>query len=201
MKRLGETAVSPDGKWLAYSVTTVDLDQNTKTAELLAFNPSPAASLQSLPVGSPVTVARSSRRRQALSLFPDGSGRRYGLQTSTPPPAPPAIRGNSPTSPPGLTTRVGRPTATRSSSPRRSILTAPRSEADDNGPATDVQRRRDKAARRARSRRRSSRISSIATGTTSPATSVPISFWSTSRAANSATSRPTIPTTCRRFRS
>jgi dipeptidyl aminopeptidase/acylaminoacyl peptidase len=34
MKRLGETAVSPDGKWLAYSVTTVNLDQNTKTAEL-----------------------------------------------------------------------------------------------------------------------------------------------------------------------
>jgi dipeptidyl aminopeptidase/acylaminoacyl peptidase len=34
MKRLGSTAVSPDGKWLAYSVTTVNLDQNTKTAEL-----------------------------------------------------------------------------------------------------------------------------------------------------------------------
>ena len=34
MKRLGETAVSPDGKWLAYSVTTVDLGKNTKTAEL-----------------------------------------------------------------------------------------------------------------------------------------------------------------------
>ncbi|MDE3148640.1 MAG: S9 family peptidase [Acidobacteriota bacterium] len=34
MKRLGETAVSPDGKWLAYSVTTVNLDQNTRTAEL-----------------------------------------------------------------------------------------------------------------------------------------------------------------------
>ena len=34
MKRLGETAVSADGKWLAYSVTTVNLDQNTKTAEL-----------------------------------------------------------------------------------------------------------------------------------------------------------------------
>jgi hypothetical protein len=31
MKRLGDTAVSPDGKWLAYSVTTVDLAQNTKT--------------------------------------------------------------------------------------------------------------------------------------------------------------------------
>jgi dipeptidyl aminopeptidase/acylaminoacyl peptidase len=30
MKRLGETAVSADGKWLAYAVTTVNLDQNTK---------------------------------------------------------------------------------------------------------------------------------------------------------------------------
>ena len=33
MKRLGETAVSPDGKWLAYSVTTVDLAQNKKKNE------------------------------------------------------------------------------------------------------------------------------------------------------------------------
>lgn len=33
MKRLGETAVSPDGIWLAYSVTSVDLAQNTKTTE------------------------------------------------------------------------------------------------------------------------------------------------------------------------
>jgi dipeptidyl aminopeptidase/acylaminoacyl peptidase len=34
MRRLGATAVSPDGKWLAYSVTTVDLEANTKTPEL-----------------------------------------------------------------------------------------------------------------------------------------------------------------------
>jgi dipeptidyl aminopeptidase/acylaminoacyl peptidase len=34
MKRLGPTAVSPDGKWLAYAVTTVDLDRNSKTTEL-----------------------------------------------------------------------------------------------------------------------------------------------------------------------
>ncbi len=34
MKRLGDTAVSPDGKWLAYSVTTANLVQNTKTMEL-----------------------------------------------------------------------------------------------------------------------------------------------------------------------
>src|SRR3569623_548129 len=34
MKRLGGTAVSSDGKWLGYSVTTVDLGKNTKTPEL-----------------------------------------------------------------------------------------------------------------------------------------------------------------------
>jgi dipeptidyl aminopeptidase/acylaminoacyl peptidase len=34
MKRLGDTTVSQDGRWLAYSVTTVDLDQNTRTPEL-----------------------------------------------------------------------------------------------------------------------------------------------------------------------
>ncbi len=34
MRRLGDTAVSPDGKWLAYSVTTVNLAQNTKPTTL-----------------------------------------------------------------------------------------------------------------------------------------------------------------------
>ena len=34
MKRLGDTAVSPDGKWLVYSATTVNLEENKKTAEL-----------------------------------------------------------------------------------------------------------------------------------------------------------------------
>jgi dipeptidyl aminopeptidase/acylaminoacyl peptidase len=48
MKRLGETAVSPGGKWLAYSVTTVNLEQNTKTAELWlqAIAPSSATGSQ-----------------------------------------------------------------------------------------------------------------------------------------------------------
>ena len=51
MKQLGDTAVSPDGKWLAYSVTTVDLAKNTKTAELW---------LQKIEGGDPmkVTVAQ-----------------------------------------------------------------------------------------------------------------------------------------------
>ncbi|HET7102659.1 MAG TPA: S9 family peptidase [Terracidiphilus sp.] len=34
MKRLGSTAVSPDGRWLAYSVTSVDLAGNSKTSQL-----------------------------------------------------------------------------------------------------------------------------------------------------------------------
>ena len=48
MKRLGETAVSPDGKWLAYSVTTVNLAQNTKTPELW---------LQAIAGGAPFKIA------------------------------------------------------------------------------------------------------------------------------------------------
>jgi dipeptidyl aminopeptidase/acylaminoacyl peptidase len=48
MKRLGETAVSPDGKWLAYSVTTVDLAKNTKTPELW---------LQAIAGGEPFKIA------------------------------------------------------------------------------------------------------------------------------------------------
>ena len=48
MKRLGETAVSPDGKWLAYSVTTVNLAQNTKTPELW---------LQTIAGGEPMKLA------------------------------------------------------------------------------------------------------------------------------------------------
>ena len=62
MKRLGETAVSPDGKWLAYSVTTVDLEANTKTAELwlqAIAGGEPQLKLQSQP--SPAMAARSSR--------------------------------------------------------------------------------------------------------------------------------------------
>src|ERR1039457_3979124 len=42
MKRLGETAVSPDGKWLAYWATILDHSKNPKAAELgvAAFPPS-----------------------------------------------------------------------------------------------------------------------------------------------------------------
>jgi dipeptidyl aminopeptidase/acylaminoacyl peptidase len=50
MKRLGDTAVSPDGKWLAYSVTTVDLAQNTKTAELWLQAIAPSSDKSSDPI-------------------------------------------------------------------------------------------------------------------------------------------------------
>jgi len=52
MKRLGETAVSPDGKWLAYSVTTVDLNQNTKTP-VLWLQPIAGGEPRKLAVGQP----------------------------------------------------------------------------------------------------------------------------------------------------
>jgi dipeptidyl aminopeptidase/acylaminoacyl peptidase len=63
MKRLGETAVSPDGKWLAYSVTTVDLDQNTKIAELW---------LQAIAGGEPMKLAVAQPRDGGVQFAPDG---------------------------------------------------------------------------------------------------------------------------------
>ena len=63
MKRLGETAVSPDGKWLAYSVTTVDLDKNTKTPELW---------LQKIEGGEPIKIAVAQPGDSGLEFAPDG---------------------------------------------------------------------------------------------------------------------------------
>jgi dipeptidyl aminopeptidase/acylaminoacyl peptidase len=63
MKRLGETAVSPDGKWLAYSVTTVNLDQNTKTAELW---------LQKIDGGNPRRIAVAQPNDSGPQFAPDG---------------------------------------------------------------------------------------------------------------------------------
>ena len=63
MKRLGETAVSPDGKWLAYSVTTVDLEQNTKTPELW---------LQAIAGGEPQKIAVAQPGDSGPQFAPDG---------------------------------------------------------------------------------------------------------------------------------
>jgi dipeptidyl aminopeptidase/acylaminoacyl peptidase len=63
MKRLGETAVSPDGKWLAYSVTTVDLEQNTKTPELW---------LQAIAGGEPMKLAVAQAKDSGVQFAPDG---------------------------------------------------------------------------------------------------------------------------------
>ena len=63
MKRLGETAVSPDGKWLAYSVTTVDLEQNTKTPELW---------LQAIAGGEPMKLAVAQAHDGGVQFAPDG---------------------------------------------------------------------------------------------------------------------------------
>jgi dipeptidyl aminopeptidase/acylaminoacyl peptidase len=77
LKRLGGTAVSADGKWLGYSVTTVDLDQNTKRAELW---------VQAIAGGEPVKVAAAQAGDEGLEFAPDGhsvlflSGREGGQQ-------------------------------------------------------------------------------------------------------------------------
>jgi dipeptidyl aminopeptidase/acylaminoacyl peptidase len=63
MKRLGATAVSPDGQWLGYSVTTVNLVQNTKTAELW---------LQKISGGDPIKLAASQPGDTGLQFAPDG---------------------------------------------------------------------------------------------------------------------------------
>ena len=77
MKRLGETAVSPDGKWLAYSVTTVNLEQNNKTAELW---------LQKIEGGNPIPLSVAQPGDSGPQFAPDGhsvlflSGRQNGQQ-------------------------------------------------------------------------------------------------------------------------
>jgi dipeptidyl aminopeptidase/acylaminoacyl peptidase len=77
MKRLGETAVSPDGKWLAYSVMTVDLAMNTKTAELW---------LQKIDGGEPMKLAVAQPGDSGPQFSADGkrilflSGRDGGQQ-------------------------------------------------------------------------------------------------------------------------
>jgi dipeptidyl aminopeptidase/acylaminoacyl peptidase len=63
MKRLGSTAVSADGKWLGYSVTTVNLDQNTKTAELW---------LQPIAGGEPHKLAVGKPGDDGVQFAPDG---------------------------------------------------------------------------------------------------------------------------------
>jgi dipeptidyl aminopeptidase/acylaminoacyl peptidase len=63
MKRLGETAVSPDGKWLAYSVTTVNLEQNKKTAVLW---------IQAIAGGEPTKFAVAQAGDSGIQFASDG---------------------------------------------------------------------------------------------------------------------------------
>jgi dipeptidyl aminopeptidase/acylaminoacyl peptidase len=63
MKRLGDTAVSPDGQWLAYAVTTVNLNQNTKTTELW---------LQKIAGGEPFKIAVTQPDDSGVQFSHDG---------------------------------------------------------------------------------------------------------------------------------
>jgi len=63
MKRLGDTAVSPDGKWLAYAVTNVDLAKNKKSAELW---------LQAITGGEPKKIDGTHPGDSGLQFSADG---------------------------------------------------------------------------------------------------------------------------------
>jgi len=63
MKRLGNTAVSPDGKWLAYSVTTVNLAQNSKTTQLW---------IQPIAGGDPNPLAVAQPGDSGVQFTPEG---------------------------------------------------------------------------------------------------------------------------------
>ena len=62
MKRLGDTAVSADGKWLGYSVTSVNLAQNTRIAELW---------LQKIDGGEPIKLAVGQPGDSGIEFAPD----------------------------------------------------------------------------------------------------------------------------------
>jgi WD40 repeat protein len=63
MRRLGDIAVSPDGKWVLFSATDVDLDKNTKTSHLWIV---PVAGEQE----KPLTISMVGESRGRFS--PDG---------------------------------------------------------------------------------------------------------------------------------
>jgi len=63
MKRLGSTAVSSDGKWLAYAATTVDLNQNSKTTEWF---------LQQISGGAPKPISVTQPNDSGVQFSPDG---------------------------------------------------------------------------------------------------------------------------------
>jgi dipeptidyl aminopeptidase/acylaminoacyl peptidase len=64
MKRLGDTSVSPDGKWLLYSATDVDLDKNTRSTHLW---------LQALSGGEPRALFAWTQGEGGGRFSPDGS--------------------------------------------------------------------------------------------------------------------------------
>ena len=150
MKRLGETAVSPDGKWLAYSVTTVDLAQNTKTAELwlqaiaglaescsmkLAVGQPGDGGPQFAPDGKRILFLSAAARRPAGLAGGLRPGHRRNQQREK---ADQRLR-------PRPTTRSGRPMARRSSSPLLCIRTARRSRRPTSAPGNKCNADRDAA--------------------------------------------------------
>ena len=119
MKRLGETAVSPDGKWLAYSVTTVESGPEHQNGGVVAAGDRRWRPDRSWPSAQPgdsgVQFAPDGKRILFLSSR-EAVRSRFGSRISTPPPAHTNQREEADaTFRPRPTTPSGRPTASPSS--------------------------------------------------------------------------------------
>ena len=151
MKRLGDTAVSPDGKWLAYAVTTVDLAQNQKTTELWLQAIAASASQSS----EPFKLAVPGPATRGIQFAPDGhsvlflSGREGGQQIWLADFDPATGAASNARKLTAIATRPttpsGRPTASPWFSPRRSIPIARRSRRRTSTPGNKCNADRDAA--------------------------------------------------------
>ena len=128
LKRVGDPQVSPDGKWVIFSVVDVDLEANTKTPHIWIV---PTGQ-----VGAPVQEqkprdhrrsgcrppALGARRRSGSRFYRTRKvGRRCGLRNSMPPRAQSLFREELRPWLPRRMVNSGRRTASTYSSPRTSI--------------------------------------------------------------------------------
>jgi hypothetical protein len=169
MRRLGDSTLSPNGKWVLFSVTDADLERNTRTSHLWVI---PAAGGQE----KPVTASSAGESRGRFS--PDGkqilfTSRRSILRPSMTPAEMPAKRKPLPVSALAPMVLCGRPTARTSCSCQMSIRTVRPMRTPP--PATSSETR---SRRTPRSGRSCLPTCSPATGIPSPATNAPTCFSS-----------------------
>ena len=179
LKRIGDPQISPDGRWVAFAVQTVDVAANKKPQQIWVV---PLVGRRAAPdharrrsQSARALVARFPahrlhlRPRRLVADLADGPGRRQR-------------QSRSPTSPPKPTACSFRPTARTCCSPAKSIPSA--------APTMPATRRTSTPRRTARSARASTPNCSTATGTPGSPGAAAICWSSPCRAARPRISRP-----------